>query len=104
MTTTDFLKIYDNYPHYLFDEEILQDLWCCDLFTDDENVWDITEIEYGEQERWHHLESRVIKIQDRYFEIARWAGNTEYQDDIYDCRPVEVRLVEKLVKVWEAIE
>ena len=104
MTTTEFLKIYDNYPKDLFDEEILQDLWCCGLFTDDENVWDITEVEYGEQERWNHLESRVIKIQDRYFEIARWAGNTEYQEDTYDCQPIEVRLVEKVVKVWEAIE
>ena len=104
MTTIDFLKIYDNYPEDLFDEEILQDLWCCGLFTDDENVWDITEVEYGEQERWSHLESRVIKIQDRYFEIARWAGNTEYQDDTYDCQPIEVRLVEKVVKAWEAIE
>ena len=104
MTTTDFLKIYDNYPEDLFDEEILQDLWCNGLFTDDENVQDITEVEYSEQERWSHLESRVIKVQDRYFEIARWAGNTEYQDNTYDCQPVEVRLVEKLVKVWEAVE
>ena len=104
MTTTEFLKIYDSYPEDLFDEEILQDLWCNGLFTDDENVQDTTEVEYGEQERWNHVEWRVIKVQDRYFEIARWAGNTEYQDDIYDCQPIEVRLVEKVVRVWEAIE
>ena len=104
MTTTDFLKIYDNFPHDLFDEDTLYALWCNNLFVDDENVQDITEVECGEQSRWNHVEWRVIKIRGRYFEIARWAGNTEYQEDIYDCQPVEVRLVEKVVKAWEAIK
>lgn len=104
MTTIDFLKIYDNFPHDLFDEDTLYALWCNNLFVDYENVQDITEVECGEQSRWNHVEWRIIKIRGRYFEIARWAGNTEYQEDIYDCQPVEVRLVEKVVKAWEAIK
>ena len=104
MTTKDFLEIYDNFPKDLFSEEILQDLWCNNLFSDDENVQDVTEVEYGEQDRWNHVEGRVIKVQDRYFEIARYAGNTEYQEDIYDCQPIEVREVEKVVKIWEPVQ
>ena len=97
MTTKEFLDKYDSGQQ--FTEEELYRLWIGDVDIEAEDI----EEGVGEQYRWQHIEWRVIKIQDRYFEIARSAGNTEYQPNEYDCQPIEVRPVEKTIIVWEAI-
>ena len=71
MTTQEFLQRYDNKE--TFSEDELYRIWIGDTEIE------ATDIEEGigdELDRWNHVEWRVIKIQDRYFEIARYAGNT----------------------------
>ena len=98
MTTQEFLQRYDNKE--TFSEDELYRIWIGDTEIE------ATDIEEGigdELDRWNHVEWRVIKIQDRYFEIARYAGNTECQEDYYDCQPIEVKPVEKVITTWEAV-
>ena len=97
MTTKEFLDRYDNKE--IFTKEELYRLWIGDI---DVEAKDIEE-GVREQYRWQHIEWRVIKIQDRYFKIARSAGNTEYQPNEYDYQPIEVRPVEKTIIVWEGV-
>ena len=97
MTTNEFLNKCDKKE--LFTEEELYRLWIGDVDIEAEDI----EEGIGEQYRWNHVEWRVIKIQDRYFEIARMAGNTEYQPNEYDCQPIEVKPVQKVITVWESV-
>ena len=97
MTTKEFLNKCDKKE--IFTEEELYRLWIGDVNIEAEDIEEGT----GEQYRWNHVEWRVIKIQDRYFEIARMAGNTEYQPDEYDCQPIEVKPVQKVVTFWESV-
>lgn len=97
MTTEDFLNKYD--LKKTFTEEELYRLYIGDVDIEVEDIDKGT----GEQNRWDHIEWRVIKIKDRYFEIARLAGNTEYQPDEYNCQPIEVKPVEKTIITWEEI-
>lgn len=80
------------------------------------------EIVWGDNEDWEKIESEIID-QDRwttsicgvfkhlptgkFYEIQWIKGSTEYQEqdpfDLFDPEPIEVRQVEKLVKVWEVI-
>lgn len=101
MTTLDFLNMYDTKEG--LDSEQLRLLWWDDLFEDGDNIKEIGDTEYGEQDRWTHLETRIICINDRYFQLARWAGNTEYQENEYDIQPEEVKPVEKTITVWEVV-
>lgn len=98
MTTKEFLDKHDSKE--CFTEEELYRIWIGDTEIE------ATDIEEGigdELDRWNHVEWRIIKIQDRYFEIARYAGNTEYQENCYDCQPIEVKPVEKMIVAWEAV-
>ena len=47
--------------------------------------------------------SEVIQVEDRYFMVYRYKGNTEYQETIYDVQPDEVYPVEKTIIVWEGV-
>lgn len=98
MTTTEFLEMYDKEES--FDTNTLAELWWEGL---EGNYEEITPVKYGESLRWIHSESKVVQVEDRYFEIARWAGNTEYQPDEYDQQPEEVRPVEMVVRRWEKV-
>lgn len=101
MKAQQFFEIFDSKWH--FGSDLLESLWWGDLL-EDEEVKDITEVEYGDMERWNHLETRIVKIRDRYFELARWAANTEYQQTEYDCQPIEVQPVEKIIVCWEPVD
>lgn len=100
MTTVEFLDWYDN--DYPFSEDQLRNLYWGE-FIDDENVKEVDSFT-GEHHRWTHEESKVYKIQNRYFEFYARIANTEYQDDEFDIEPTEVKPVEKVVICWEAIE
>lgn len=97
MTTKDFLDRYDNNDY--FTKEELEDLYWGDIVGTFQQVDEYT----GELSRWSHLESKIYKVQDRYFEISRNAGNTEYQETEYDCQPVEVHPIEKTITAWETV-
>ena len=97
MTTQEFLNKYDSKE--LFTEMELCRIWWKDTSIEAEDI----DEGIGKRYRWDHVEWRVVKIQDRYFEIARMAGNTEYQPDSYDCQPIEVKPVQKTIVTWEAI-
>lgn len=96
MTTQEFLDKYDSKEYFTEDE--LENIWWGDGI-------EYTTIEEGsgDQYRWTHIEYKIIKIGDRYFDIARNAANTEYQETEYDCQPQEVKPVEKVIIAWEAI-
>lgn len=105
MTTTEFLEMYDSGEEFssvnlenIFYEE-------GDFFEDSEFAW-CEDMIVHEMQRWNHVEQKVLRIGEeaRYFLITGYIGNTEYQENIFDCQPVEVREVEKVVKAWEAIE
>ena len=100
MTTIEFLNRYDSVSE-AFTERELEDLWWDDLL--DVNISVVGAEEYGEPDRWNTCVSKVIQIEDRYFMIYRYAGNTEYQESYYDQQPIEVQPVEKTITVWEAI-
>lgn len=96
MTTQEFLNKYDSKE--LFTERELRCIWCGDTNIEAEDI----DEGIGERYRWVHVEWRVIKIQDRYFKIARMAANTEYQLDDYNRQPLEVKPVQKTIVTWEA--
>lgn len=61
-----------------------------------------------ENTRWSIIHSIVFKFEDKYYETSYSVGATEEQDEgpwEYDTEVecVEVRQVEKVVKVWEAV-
>ena len=97
MTTKEFLDRYDS--NVDFTEEELHDIWVGDT----EIEMNTIEEGNGEQYRWNHEEWQIVKIGDRYFNIARMAGNTEYQDNEYDIQPQEVMPVEKIITIWEPV-
>lgn len=99
MTTKDFLDIYDSKSYFV--EEQLEALWWDELLDIDTPV--IGEEEYGEPGRWDTCVSKVIKVENRYFQIYRLQGNTEYQETTYPYQPDEVKPVEKTITVWEVI-
>ena len=101
LSTIAFLEIYDSKVN-AFGEEFLRDMFWGD-FIDRENVTEMDTL-LGEPDRWNHSEEKVYKIRDRYFSFSRYAGNTEYQEDYYDSQPIEVKPVEKVITVWEAVE
>ena len=84
----------------LFTEEELYRLWIGDVDIEAEDIDEGT----GEQYRWNHVEWRVIQIQNRYFEIARMAGNTEYQENEYDCQPIEVEPYKVTITSWRPVK
>ena len=100
MTTKEFLDRYDSVSEY-FTERELEDLWWDGLL--DVNISVVEEEEWGEPDRWNTCVSKVIQIEDRYFMIYRYAGNTECQESYYDIQPEEVQPIEKTIIAWERI-
>ena len=100
MTTKEFLDRYDSVSEPFTDRE-LEDLWRDDLI--DVHTPTVRDKEYGEPDRWNTLVDKLIKIEDRYFMIYRYEGNTEYQETDYDMQPDEVYPVEKTIIVWEGV-
>ena len=98
MTTQEFLDRYDNKEG--FSSEELENLYWGDC----EVEYTLIEDSTGEHYRWVHEESKIVKINDRYFELFAYIANTEYQDNEFDCPPIEVKPVEKTITVWEAID
>ena len=99
MTTKEFLDRYDNNDK--FSETELEDLWWGDLL--DKHAPEVAPEEYAEPDRWNTMVSKVIKVEDKYFMVYRYQGNTEYQETYYDVQPDEVRPVEKTIIVWEGV-
>lgn len=100
LTTNDFLQLYDC-SNNTFGEDLLHDMFWGE-FLDDENVKEIETVT-GELNRWTHPVKKVYKIQDRYFCFCANLANTEYQEDYFDIQPYEVKPVEKVIIVWEAV-
>ena len=100
MTTKEFLKRYDNKIY--FTEQELEDLWWDDLLETHAPV--VQDEEYDQPDRWNILVTKVIQIDDRYFMIYKYQGNTEYQENYYDVQPDEVHPVEKTITVWEVTQ
>lgn len=98
MTTKEFLDRYDNKE--TFTESEMHRIWIGDT----EIEMTVIEEGTGEQYRWNHIEWQVVKIGDRYFDLAIMAGNTEYQDNEYDIQPQEVKPVETVITKWERVD
>lgn len=98
MTTQEFLDKYDNKE--IFTEDELYRIWIGDT----EIEMEVIEEGTGEFYRWNHEEWQIVKIGDRCFDIARMAGNTEYQENEYDIQPQEVYPIQKVITVWEAVK
>ena len=99
MTTKEFLDKYDKKEQ--FSEDELYRLWINDLF--EECPKEVRGEEYDDPHRWNIPVSRVIQIENRYFEIWCFQGSTECQENYYDIQPEEVRPVQKMITCWEAI-
>lgn len=99
MTVSEFLQRYDNKDTFTEDE--VHDLYCGDI---EGEIEEVEEIE-GEHCRWTYCNTKILKMQDRYFDVTAYIGLTEMQDNEYDIQPFEVRPVEKVVVVtsWEEI-
>lgn len=100
MKIQEFLDRYDSVSE-AFTERELEDLWWGDLL--DVYIPVIRDEEYSEPDRWNTLVDKVIRVENRYFMIYRYKGNTEYQETIYDMQPDEVYPVEKTIIVWEGV-
>ena len=100
MTIKEFLDRYDSVSE-CFTERELEDLWWDDLL--DEYPVEVGAEEYGEPDRWNTWVSRVIQVENRYFMIYVWRGNTECQESYYDIQPEEVQPFEKTIIVWEGV-
>lgn len=100
MKIKDFLDRYDSVSE-AFTERELEDLWWNDLL--DVNVVEVGKEEWGEPDRWNTCVTKVIQVENRYFMIYRYAGNTEYQESYYDMQPDEVYPVEKTIIAWEGV-
>ena len=98
MTIKEF---FDTYNKQAFTEEELEDLWWGDLL--EIHTPEVAPEEYGEPDRWNTMVSKVIQVEDRYFMVYRYQGNTEYQETYYDVQPDEVYPVEKTIIVWEGV-
>ena len=98
MTTKEFLDKYDN--NETFTEEEMFRIWIGDT----EIEMEVIEEGIGEQYRWNHIEWQVVKINNRYFDLAIMAGNTEYQDNEYYIQPQEVKPVETVITKWERVD
>lgn len=101
MTTTEFLNKYDT--KYRFSEQELFELWIDELFDDISDVAQVGEEEYGEPDRWNTCVTKVLRVEDRFFMIYCWRGNTEYQDSYYEIQPREVKPIQKIITVWEGV-
>ena len=101
MTTKEFLNRYDSASE-CFTEQELEDLWWDDLL--DINVVEVGKEEWEEPDRWNTCVSKVIQIENRYFMIYRYAGNTEYQESIYDQQPEEVEPYEVTITSWRPVK
>lgn len=63
--------------------------------------------EEGEHHRWYHVVDRIIKVENRYFNLCALLGLTECQESEYEPQiAVEVEPREKMITVreWVAIE
>lgn len=63
--------------------------------------------EEGEHLRWYQVVNRVIKVENRYFNLCALLGLTEYQESEYESQfAIEVEPREKMITVreWVAIE
>jgi hypothetical protein len=98
MTTKEFLQRYDDSGY--FTEQELEVLWWDDLL--ETHAPTVQDEEYSEPDRWNILVNKVIQVDDRYFMIYKYQGNTEYQENYYGIQPDEVYPVEKTITVWEA--
>ena len=99
MTTKEFLERYDSNDE--FSETELEDLWWNDLL--DVNVVEVGKEEWGEPDRWNTCVTRVIQVENRYFMIYRYAGNTECQESYYDQQPEEVEPYEVTITAWRSV-
>ena len=98
MTTKEFLDRYDSKKHFTEDE--LYRLW----INDTEDLFEeVREEEYGEPHRWNTPVDRIIKVEDRYFMIFCFRGNTECQDSYYDQQPEEVEPYEVTITSWRTV-
>ena len=101
MTTKEFLDRYDSISE-AFTARELEDLWWDDLL--DINVVEVGKEEWGEPDRWNTCVSKVIQIENRYFMIYRYAGNTECQESYYDMQPEEVEPYEVTITSWRPVK
>jgi hypothetical protein len=101
MTTKEFLDRYDSASE-AFTERELEDLWWNDLL--DVNVVEVGEEEWGEPDRWNTCVTKVIQVENRYFMIYRYAGNTECQESYYDMQPEEVEPYEVTITAWRPLK
>lgn len=107
MTVNEFLTKYDNKE--IFTEDELHDIFWEDLDVDKENKIYCSQVdeEISEPDRWNYSKTHILKVQGedftRYFSITAWLGNTEMQENYYECQPVEVKPIEVVVRDWEAI-
>ena len=84
-----------------FTEQELEDLWWNDLL--DINVVEVGKEEWGEPDRWNTCVTKVIQVENRYFMIYRYAGNTECQESYYDQQPEEVEPYEVTITSWRPV-
>lgn len=65
------------------------------------------EREDGDELRWTKFVYSIIELKDKFFQLSWQCGLTEYQEDIFDSQPFEVKRheYEKVITVvsWEAV-
>lgn len=66
---------------------------------------DEVESKLVDQSRWESIYEVVYKIDEKFYLGSYAKGSTEYQETDWnqEVELVEVRQVEKIVKVWEAV-
>ena len=63
--------------------------------------------EEGEHHRWYHVVDRIIKVENKYFDLCALLGLTECQESEYEAQvATEVEPREKMITVreWVAVE
>ena len=53
------------------------------------------ERKYGDSGRWSRFVHSILAIGGRYFELHWGQGLTEYQENLFDEQPIEVKPVER---------
>ena len=78
--------------------------WEAIIYGDSENFKPVTEESIVDTDRWHNYFERVFQHKSGRFVSVSWkVGATEYQECDLNPLGCEVRPVEKMVTVYEAI-
>lgn len=103
MTVKEFLTRYDNKE--VFNEDELKDLYWGDIEASDGMEFEEIDEEVEDKRRWRQFIYKYVMIGGRYFCLTADIGLTEYQDNVYDYQPEEVRRTQKTIVVdcWEPI-